>query len=248
MNDNYGWHTGDLKMDDQLAEYIHTHPLAQANLDKLNLVYGWTGTTRPSNLIAKKGLKRMEKVEDFAGLQFGTAGYRTLWAKELGMTPVTLPTPEFYEAMQKGILDMVPVNPVTAYQAFRLHEVAEYIIDVPLGVFCSVGIVNKDSWNSLPQYIQDLWRELAPSYFLDYNREIKAVEWEPAMEIWEPIGRYKLAPEEEDKVLAAMSAIWEAWLAEQEGFPAGKRVREFLKDQIAFRDKLTGKPWTIITP
>jgi len=152
--------------------------------------------------------------------------------------------------MQKGMMDVVPIGYDVFVRPFRVNEVAGSIIDVDLHAGAVPRFVNKDSWNSLPQYIKDLWREIYPTYYLEYKREIRMPTIQATLGVIKETGIevYKLSPEEEAKLRAAAKPMWEAWVAEMEEYPAGKRVREFLKDQIAYRNELTGEPWTIYTP
>ena len=241
----WGFNTGDLEIDMLLNDHIFTHPLVARNLDKLNLVHGWSGGGGGSwRLGLRKGVRRIEKVEDLAGLNCWAIGYPALWAKQLGMTPVAVLPVEFYESMQKGMLDVLPWS-LSLFIRFRAHEVCGSIVDVHLGTSCHHHYVNKDAWNSLPQYIKDLWWELTPTYNYEYSLEVTKAEIQETLDACEERGIeiYKLPPDEEAKVREAMAVMWPAYVADCEKLPAGQGIREFLKDQIAYRDELTGEHW-----
>jgi TRAP-type C4-dicarboxylate transport system substrate-binding protein len=171
-----------------------------------------------------------------------------VWAKELGMVPVNVHIFDWYEALQKGMADLILMHP-SAIRSFKFYEVGSYIIDIPMSGGGHMNLVNKDKWNSLPQYIKDIWQELIPyhdEYFIKYTvaNEVYSREFLEA----EGIEFVKFPPEEEAKLFAATAPVWGEWIKEEEGYPGGKQAREFLRDQIAFRDKVTGKPFTLYSP
>jgi len=249
MSCNWGWHTGRLDrdgfaLDVKLNESIYTHPLAEANLAKMNLVFAYTNGGQTWKLPVRKGVKEIEKAEDLAGLNCWAVGYPAIWAKALGMTPVSVLPSEFYESMQKGMID---VNPwmVAEVVRFKMDEVCDRVVDVTLGSSCFCGYANKEEWDGLPQYIKDLWWELYPEYYFQYYIDLSMAELQEFFEVCEKKGIriYKLPPEEEAKVREPMKLMWEPWIVDCEKLPAGQGIREFLKDQIAYRDKLIGGHW-----
>jgi TRAP-type C4-dicarboxylate transport system substrate-binding protein len=250
MNWMFGWATGDLEMDQKLAGNIAKHPLAQANLDKMNLALGHWGAIPTFRLLLSKRVGKIETAADLKGLQLGTGKPgEPLWAKALGMVPVDVHITEMYEAMQKGVMDMAILDMPGAF-GMKLDELVGSIVDIDMGGGGGLTVVNKDKWNSLPQYIKDLWWEIEPTAYSGYAREIIAARQQAALDICKAKGieLHKLPPAEEAKLYAAMEPVWGAWVAEQEGYPTGTQVKEYLKDQIVFRDKLTGQPWTIYKP
>lgn len=250
ISNNAGWYTGDPKIDDQLREYTFSHPLALANLDKMNLVNSASTLSGEFLLLLSKRTKKIETADGLRGLQLGTGkNSEMVWGKQLGMVPVTVYGVDMYESLSKGMCD-VAVYSVQSVVTAKLDEVISSIIDINVGSLASMIIVNKDKWNSLPQYIKDLWREIVPTYYVEYSRQATKAKDDAgrAMCKTKGIEIYKLASAEETKLIAALTPVWADWVKEQEGYAAGKSVRQYLKDQIALRDKLTGKPWTLFTP
>ena len=58
----------------------------------------------------------------------------------------------------------------------------------------------------------------------------------------------QFSPEDEVNYISALGDCWELWVSDAESKKAGANVREYIADCIAFRDKLTGEPFTIYTP
>jgi len=251
MMTNPMWGIPDLAQDSLLQQYCWNHPFLDEHYAKANQIYGTSICPLPMQPFIRKGVGEITKAEDLEGLQFRSFGYTSSWAEALGMASVFIPGFEVYEAMQKGILD-VSCHKEPGIDAHKLYEVSDRMIEFTLytGAGASGGMtINLDAWNSLPQYIKDIYREVeadatayAVEYFNYWSEQSLALGKENGMEY------YKLSPEENAKLQAAGLASWEDWLADTEKRPGGEKVREYLADCIAFRDKLTGEPWTVFTP
>ena len=111
-------------------------------------------TTDPYFLITTK--KQVKTLDDIKGLKIRMmGGPSTEMMKALGGVPVSVPMPENYMALQKGVTDGMGA-PWEAVNAFRLYEVVKYYTtgtNFPV-VYFSIA-VNKKKWNSLPKDIQD---------------------------------------------------------------------------------------------
>ena len=59
---------------------------------------------------------------------------------------------------------------------------------------------------------------------------------------------FTLSPEEEAKYLAAGALAWQKLVEDTEQRPGGENIREYIKDCIAYRNKVTGEPWTVYDP
>jgi TRAP-type mannitol/chloroaromatic compound transport system substrate-binding protein len=245
----WGWHTGDLDINAQLLKYVFTHPLVAANLAEMNVVYAASGSADPFKIVVGKGVKKIETAEDLKGLHFGATGYRTLWAEKLGMVPVSTTVLDMYEFLEKGMVDMIGAN-IGMTAGFRFYEVIDFAIELALGGPTGFEVANKDAWDKLPQYIKDLWWELHPEHYTAYSMEITGAQAKQLEGIYKEKGieSYRLPPAEEAKLEAALKPMWEAWAADKAKYPGGEKIAEFVKDCIAYRDKITGKPFTIYTP
>ena len=110
-------------------------------------------TSASYHLITTK--KQVKTLADLHGMKIRTTGGPpTEQMKVLGAIPMSIPMPENYISMQKGVTDGMPA-PWDAIYSFRLYEVAKYFTYVPLGcVYFSISI-NKNKWNSLPKDVQE---------------------------------------------------------------------------------------------
>ena len=109
-------------------------------------------------LISKKPVN---SCDDIKGLRVRTFGYMSKAWAELGGTPVSIPIPEIYNALQKGTLDAVLTQPISMYKSLRLCEVAKYFTKVDFGCLLVPVIMNMDTWNSLPEKVRNVMSDLA---------------------------------------------------------------------------------------
>ncbi len=134
-----------------LWQLYEKHPSIRKEFadNKILLLY----TSDPYNLITTK--KPVKALEDLKGMKIRmTGGPPTEMLKLLGGTPVLIPMPENYIAMQKRVIDGMGA-PWEAIHAFRLYEVANYYTDTPFpAVYFSIAI-NKRKWNKLSEDIQE---------------------------------------------------------------------------------------------
>lgn len=110
------------------------------------------------NIISKKPITTLE---DFKGLKirtFGTVAPKLFQA--VGAIPVNIQFHEVYEGFQRGTVDAAFTSTAAGY-AYKLQEVAKYIIDINLGTDpCYTSFVNLDVYNSWPQNLKDLFNQI----------------------------------------------------------------------------------------
>lgn len=104
-------------------------------------------------------------LEDAAGKQVRTAGpVYVAEAQNLGMTPVSMPAAEAYEALQRGVVDCIMIDaPDIRDQGF--WDVATEFTDVRLPGFANYGLgMSKQTWDSLSESHQEVMWEALPVY------------------------------------------------------------------------------------
>lgn len=132
-----------------LMEGIKT--LNPKELQDTHHLFSWA--TGPGNLMSKTPIRELK---DIKGLEIGaSAGPRGDAIRLLGATPITMPMPEWYEALSKGIMKG-GVAPVEVLQGFRLGEVTgDYVTETPfLYNQAFFFTMNLDKWNSIPADVQ----------------------------------------------------------------------------------------------
>jgi TRAP-type C4-dicarboxylate transport system substrate-binding protein len=102
---------------------------------------------------------KIEKIEDFKGKRFRTMPLYIPFFKALGISAVTMPPPEVYTAMERGVVDGF-MWPELGIVALGWNEVTKYAIDPPVPFQIEPAtVVNLDKFNSLPKDLQALLKD-----------------------------------------------------------------------------------------
>ncbi len=97
--------------------------------------------------------KRVETPKDLAGLKFRASGTTIPLIKALGAVPVSVPLPDVFTAMERGVVDAT-ISVSTAFKTWGLAPVVKYTLNHPLYGQNLTILVNLDSWNKLSKDMQ----------------------------------------------------------------------------------------------
>ncbi|MBN1365515.1 MAG: TRAP transporter substrate-binding protein DctP [Syntrophaceae bacterium] len=184
----------------------------------------------PENIILST--KPIKTLEDLKGLKIRCLGQMNEAMKLLGATPVALPIPEVYEALERGTIDAITGICIDTLPVYRFHEVAKYLIYPSMGTYCSANYsINRDSWNDLPddikQIIEDMKPDLEEKYVEIYNGFIKKSN-ETAVQSGCDV--YVLPPAEVARWKAmVLPQMHDKWInkMEKQGMPGRKTVNKY---------------------
>jgi len=144
---------------DQLAEQFPE--VTEAYLDA-NQVYLTNGVVLDSYQVFSS--EPINGLGDFDGLRVGGAGTNLRYVENLGAAGVSGPLVEYYNNLQTGVVDASMIWPEAAV-TFSMVEVAPYMLDADIGTVNSKAItVNRDSWEGLPEEVQQVLQEVAIDY------------------------------------------------------------------------------------
>lgn len=95
--------------------------------------------------------KPVKTLEDMQGLKLRAHGTIAEMVKALGATPVTMPMPDVYQSLEKGVVDGA-FYPVEANKGWKLGEVSQFCtLSYPAAYTTSFFVVmNSDVWAKLP--------------------------------------------------------------------------------------------------
>jgi len=176
--------------------------------------------------MTKKSVKRLE---DINGLRLRSPGpVQTTLLRTLGASPLTMPIPELYDALNRGMADGT-VIPFSAVKDFKLYEVLKHHTISNLYVMTMGLAMNLKAWNSLSPDLQMIMEdltgvrlsEMAGNSFDQYD----AIGKEEAKRVGAEI--YTLPPEEKRRWEDRVRSLNEKWVADMEakGLP-GKKIFE----------------------
>lgn len=150
----------------------------------------------------------------------------------LGSTPVTLPSAEIYEAFQRGVIDGVAINYVSA-RSYKLDDLAKYAtLGANLGSIMVVYVMSEKSWNNLPDDLKKVVAQAAKEASEEQAKVWDDLDEKLRKEFEEKgITIYRLSPEDQKILDEVSKVISEQWVEEMEkkGYPARQAYQELLK-------------------
>ncbi|WP_417728515.1 C4-dicarboxylate TRAP transporter substrate-binding protein [Roseovarius sp.] len=180
--------------------------------------------------------KKIETLADFSGAKMRSYGEYVpkLW-DSLDAVPVTVLAPEIYEGLQRGNIDCSYLPDDFAY-AYKLHEVADYYIDLNFGAISGwPTYVNKDLW--------DGWSDEVHALFAEVGAEAAAMDRETVHQAGEDAkakfleaGLELVEFTETEKVYETAPDFLEVWIAEMGSKGLGDAAREVaavVREQVA---------------
>ncbi|AWH92806.1 C4-dicarboxylate TRAP transporter substrate-binding protein [Dietzia lutea] len=151
------------------SEFALTDPLIEEQFSDqdIKLLFTWTPSTN-YHLVCKEPVNSLADARGKRVRSGGAFNYGEIEA--LGMVPVTLPTGEIYEGLQRGVIDCSLANGKIMI-ALGLWEVAKHYADIPFSSYTQYVIMNEDVWNRLPEDARQVIDEARLTWFDGYLRE-----------------------------------------------------------------------------
>jgi TRAP-type C4-dicarboxylate transport system substrate-binding protein len=128
------------------------------------------------------------------------------------MTPVVMPPPEMYSALERKVTDGEWLGKMTPL-AFGTYKLEKYMIDHSYFMDNHTWIINPDKWNSLPKHLQDaLFEAIKWGEKSGVAYDLYQVEWEKIRKAYLDAGMefIKFSPADAKRyVQTAYEAEWE---------------------------------------
>ncbi len=203
-------------------ERANLHPLLLRYLPEYRLV-----CTKPVRTIA-----------DLKGKKVRTYGaYIPIMFKSFGAVPVDLMVGEVYESLKRGTIDCT-YFPYSIIALFKLYEAANYVMDANFGVINAFTIMtSRDNWNNKwPESVRQLLTEVAAeaeqmAFGLTAKVEAASLEKLKA-------NATLVHFEDQDKIEAAGSKMFDVWVAKMEEVGKGDEARRI----VEYIGRQRGKP------
>jgi len=182
--------------------------------------------------------KKPIKSADFKGWKMHSIPIFTAALQYLGASTVSLQLPEFYTALERGVVDAVPLPMGMVPLDNKLYEVSKYILHPPLPITTTNSfLANAKRWDRLPADVRKLIMDeliaIEPEVFEFYTNIMYKAEAElvkKGMEIVE------LPPEEVKKLYYAFTD--HSWNVFVKKFPEyGPKVYEICKPYLELSAK-----------
>jgi TRAP-type C4-dicarboxylate transport system substrate-binding protein len=180
--------------------------------------------------------KAVKKMEDLKGLKIRSHGTTAKVVKALGGTPVAMPMPELYTALQRGVVDG-GMYPVEVNKGWKMAEVVKFCTENFANAYTTTFyvVMNKDKWNALTpeqkKIIAEINMEWIPKHGAAWDSSDKA-----GRDYMLKKGRkfIPLSKEEAARWKKATDPVLGDYVkaASKKGVPAAKAV-EFTKKKLA---------------
>ncbi len=141
---------------------FNNYPQLQEYLEKqYNQVYLATGAVNCYNLVTSF---EWSKVSELKGRKIAAAGPNIPWIQAVGAVPVQSNLNEAFTSLQTGVYHGW-VMLADATVSFKLHEASKQYTITAFGAIPNTMItINKDTWESFPPKIQEIFREVSNDY------------------------------------------------------------------------------------
>lgn len=222
----------DIRASHRVALKAHKHPVIEKELGRFNARvlqhviaprYEFMGRGEPP-----------QDLSNWKGKRARAPGAIGDGLRALGGRPTSVPAPEIYTSLERGLFDAAALPFSYTFGSYRIHEVSDwYTSNMRLAIPSCVIIVNRDSWNDLSAEHQQIIEDInAEAYELQFEALADAdTQWIPEFEKREltriTYDEAVLAKFKEDTA----QPLWDEWVKRnQRRFPAGEYL-QFILDE-----------------
>ena len=120
----------------------------------------------------------ISSIDDYDGLSIRSGGAAAVWFEGLGASIVTLPGPEIYAALEKGVVDAAEWVSPSSNWALGLHEAAPYVVTPGMHtlLMASEVTVNMDAWNELSPDLQAIMEVATKELSINKAQTLEAID------------------------------------------------------------------------
>jgi TRAP-type transport system periplasmic protein len=188
--------------------------------------------TTDASILHTRG-KAMKSLEDFKAVKLRVPGrFVGEAAKLLGATPVGIPLPGVYEALERNQVDGMFIN-WAIVPPYRLHEVTKFHLETPIYQSPIMTIMSQRSYDKLPP---DMKKVIDANSGLEYTKRIGQI-WDeltiPAKKAITDNGNtlYRLDEQERQRWIKAVQPVYKIWIAEMD--KRGMKGQQMFDDLLA---------------
>ncbi|UNK47880.1 TRAP transporter substrate-binding protein DctP [Arthrobacter sulfonylureivorans] len=160
-----------------------------------------------------------------------------MYAANVGYSTVTLPGQDMFDAVSRGAIDGT-TGSTSDWVTYGLHDTLKYAIaDLDLGHFASVFAIPLDTWNKLPENVQDAMEQAFEETYMDGTQALDDAGEAAVAKFEQAGGEMKslaeIDPDARDRYLSAVTDTWMDFIDDLEanGHP-GKEVALLWRDHL----------------
>lgn len=208
---------------ERVHEAMHKHPYIAAEFKRWNAML-YLSVLQPQSELMGTG-EPPTKMEDFKGMRVRALGGTGEALKNLGAVPTSVPAPEVYNGIERGVFRAVAFPFTYAFAAYKIAEVGKwYTTNLAPGANNCPTIVNLTAYDALPAQYKDLLDKAEPLAYAALKAANRKAD-EKNLADWEKRGLVAIKySDDELKKFADTGAkpVWTAWVTENtaKGVPA----------------------------
>ena len=174
----------------------------------------------------------LASLSDLEGQKIGGVGSNLNFLKGSGAAGVTSGLSDWYNNMATGLMSGIIAWP-EAIVAYRLYEVAPYLLDIQFGGATSKAIVvNQRTWNKLPEAVKTVLTEVAEDYRDELGRVTDEIAARSRVEFTEQGGTIIPVSEQDRRAWAErLPDLAAAWVAsmDRKGLPGEEILKAYMQ-------------------
>ncbi|MBO1003246.1 TRAP transporter substrate-binding protein DctP [Pseudogracilibacillus auburnensis] len=194
--------------------------LVQENEDLMKIDYTdngvhplYTWVCPPTEIFTRE--KEIRVPADLKGIKIRTAGLENNVYESLGATPVSIPYPEMYESVERGVVEGVN-NMGIGVQTAGITELLGYVNEQHMGGAILPLVINEKVWASLPEDVQDAMSQASQEVAEQIGDTYNALTEEFNKEFATAGTFVELSEEEQAEWTTLMEEYQEEWLKKNE--------------------------------
>jgi len=174
-------------------------------------------------------------LDDWKGMRVRALGGIGDAMRRLGAVPTTVPAPEVYTSLERGVVQAASFPYSYTFGAYRIHEIGAWFTEglQPGTVHCPV-VQNRDAWAALPGEYRQMLEDAIPLAYDTLQQAYAAAdaEWIPIYKERMQVVTYSPEVSNRFKELAAQP-VWDEWVAKYAGKFDSAGLLKFVLDKAA---------------
>jgi TRAP-type mannitol/chloroaromatic compound transport system substrate-binding protein len=183
-----------------------------------------------------------KKLADWKGMRVRALGGIGAAMKKLGAVPTTVPAPETYTALERGITQAISFPYSYTFGAYRLHEIGKWFTEgMTLGsVNCPIAM-NIPAYNALPAEYRMILDSAAPNSYAALKAAYKEADkkWIPIYHKRMQVIKYSKAQRDEFIKIGA-GPVWDDWVKKMSSKVPAQELLDFILAEAAKFNKKYG--------
>jgi len=226
-----------------MSDLVKKYPILSEAWAKHHLIFLTTAGSIDSYQVFTN--YEVKTLEDFEGRKIAGVGLNLRMLTGLDAAPVSSGISDWYNNLATGLVDGV-IGWMEGSIAYRLYEVAPFMVDVKLGAVATKAIVvNERTWAKLPAEVQKVLRETAEDYRDELARETDRRAAESRALYLEYGGKILTLTDEQRREWATgLPNLADDWVQDMEerGYP-GRAILEDYMDAMRENNQPIMRQW-----